>query len=225
MAAERSRSVSLPTGKPSRATAYDKLQQAIINGTLAPGTPLVEGTLAEWCGVSRTPVREALMRLEQDGLVERTDRGVVVRERSPEEILDIYEMRIVLEETAARLAAERHTSMDRMRLEKALKSAEDLDDPDGALRSQRNHAFHERVWLATHNNALVDLLDRLNRHLTRYPATTLTYGDRWSDGLRQHRELVDAIAARDAEAAAEIARNHFTEARDIRLEMWSEDTV
>ena len=225
MTTDRSRNVPLPTGKPHRQTAYDKLQHAIIDGTLPPGTPLVEGSLAEWCGVSRTPVREALMRLEQDGLVERSDRGMIVRERSPEEILDIYEIRIVLEETAARLAAERHTSMDRMRLERALKAAEELDDPDGALRAQRNQAFHETVWLASHNDALVDLLHRLNRHLTRYPATTLTYGDRWDEGLRQHRELVDAITSRDSDAAGQSARGHFTEARDIRLALWSEDTV
>ena len=92
--------------------AYERLKNAIITGELGPGTHLVESSLARLCQVSRTPVREALTRLEQDGLVHQGARGLVVRERSPEEILDIYETRIVLEATAARLAAERHTALD-----------------------------------------------------------------------------------------------------------------
>ena len=84
-----------------RVQPYEILQQAILRGELAPGQPLVETTLAARYNVSRTPIREALTRLEQDRLVERTDRGLVVRRRSPEQILDIYETRIALEATAA----------------------------------------------------------------------------------------------------------------------------
>src|ERR1700754_1808293 len=83
-------------------TPYERLKQAILDGELVPGQQLVEISLAQWCQVSRTPIREALSRLEQDGLALRTDRGLVVRERSPEEILDIYDTRIVLEAMAAR---------------------------------------------------------------------------------------------------------------------------
>src|SRR5665811_1478321 len=100
---------------PRRVTAYEQLKQAIMEGELQPGEPLVEVALADWCKVSRTPVREALMRLEQDGLVQRGhrdlgDRGLIVRESSPEEILDIYDTRIVLEGRVAAVAAERRTS-------------------------------------------------------------------------------------------------------------------
>src|SRR5690606_26282547 len=86
----------------AKRTPYDKIRDAIVSGELAGGTPLTESSLAAWCGVSRTPIREALLRLEQDGLIVRTERGPVVRSRSPEEILDIYEVRIALEATAAR---------------------------------------------------------------------------------------------------------------------------
>ena len=81
------------TGPRSRVSPYDMLKRAILSGGLAPGQSLVETSLAEWCGVSRTPIREALTRLEQDGLVHHYDGGLVVRVRSPEEILDIYETR------------------------------------------------------------------------------------------------------------------------------------
>ena len=66
--------------------AYDRIRQAIVSGELRPGDPLVETALADWCQVSRTPIREALTRLEQDGIVVRTDRGLCVREDSPEDV-------------------------------------------------------------------------------------------------------------------------------------------
>src|ERR1700753_1917999 len=91
---------------------YERLLQEVIRGELAPGEVLTEMALAERLQVSRTPIREALTRLEQDGLIKRTGRGMVIRERSPEEILDIYEVRILLEADAARVAAERRSSLD-----------------------------------------------------------------------------------------------------------------
>jgi DNA-binding GntR family transcriptional regulator len=212
-------------GSPSsvRESPYEKIKAAILDGTLAPGAPLVESSVAEWCGVSRTPVREALTRLEQDGLVIRGDRGLVVRERSPEEILDIYDVRIVLEETAARLAAERHTAFDLIRLERLLRTGEEIDQSDPEALAESNREFHRAVWQAGRNESLMDLLTRLNTHLVRYPITTLTYPGRWQQALAEHRQLVEAISKRDSVRAAEIARQHLTEARDIRLRLWEQD--
>lgn len=206
-----------------RESPYEKIKAAILDGTLAPGAPLVESSVAEWCGVSRTPVREALTRLEQDGLVTRGDRGLVVRERSPEEILDIYDVRIVLEETAARLAAERHTAFDLIRLERLLRTGEEIDQSDPVALAESNREFHRAVWQAGRNESLMDLLSRLNSHLVRYPITTLTYPGRWHQALAEHRQLVEAISKRDSAMAAEIARQHLTEARDIRLRLWEQD--
>lgn len=206
-------------------SAYDKLKEAILDGTLAPGAPLVESSVAEWCGVSRTPVREALTRLEQDGLVVRSDRGLVVRERSPEEILDLYEVRIVLETLAARLAAERHSRLDVIKMERLVELGEKVDPGDAETMAKNNREFHRAVWQAARNEALLDLLNRLNLHLVRYPVTTLAYPGRWERALTEHRELVKAIADRDANRAGEIARDHFTGARDIRLKLWEQDLV
>src|SRR5690349_17429224 len=96
----------------AQGSTYEVLKNAILSGELAPGEQLVETSLAKLCKVSRTPIREALRRLEQDGLVYRSDRGLAVRTRSPEEILDIYEVRMMLEATVGRIAAERRTEHD-----------------------------------------------------------------------------------------------------------------
>lgn len=201
---------------------YERLKAAILDGTLAPGSQLVESWAAQWCGVSRTPIREALTRLQQDGLLQRGDRGLVVRERSPEEILDIYEVRIVLETMAAGMAAERHTAFDRRRLQRLLKTTATVKADDSAEMFRANREFHNSVWLATHNEALVDLLTRLNLHLVRYPATTLSFPGRWERALREHAELIDALLQRDAARARLCAESHFTQARDIRLELWDQ---
>lgn len=200
---------------------YHQIRSAIMDGSLEPGASLVEKALASWCGVSRTPIREALLRLEQDGLVERTSRGLVVRQRSPEEVLDIYEVRIVLEAAAARVAAERHSQFDRIRFERLLTACEALEGTDEPRELARvNGEFHHGVRLASHNQPLIDLLGRLNLHLMRYPATTLAYPRRWERALAQHRDLIEAIVRRDGALAAELAEAHFTEARDIRLQLW-----
>jgi DNA-binding GntR family transcriptional regulator len=201
---------------------YLRIRDAIIEGRFPPDTPLVEQNLAEWCGVSRTPIREALRRLEQDGLVERSSRGLVVTNRTPEQILDTYEVRIVLEEAVARFAAQRHTQIDRIRLENLLRTSADSPEDGGGL-ALKNHNFHRTMWAASHNEALIDVLSRLYLHLTRFPATTLSYERRWEETQVDHRALLDAVVARDAQLAAQLARKHFERARDIRLELWQQD--
>jgi DNA-binding GntR family transcriptional regulator len=103
--------------------------------------------------MSRTPVREALGRLEQDGLITRTGRGVAVTARTPEEILDIYETRIALEATAARMAAVRHSVLDRGRLERLTVASEQVDRSDPQAMADANREFHRAVWQATYNRS------------------------------------------------------------------------
>lgn len=203
---------------------YEAIKRAILDGTFEPGRPLIEAQLATWAGVSRTPVREALTRLEQDGVIGRGERGLVVRDRSPEEILDIYENRIVLEAAAARIAADRHTSYDRIRLERRFRNYEDANPDDQTNIAEANRHFHKGVWLASHNDSLIDLLARLDLHLGRYPATTLSYPGRWDTSIAEHRELLDAIFSRDTERSAAAAEAHFSHARKIRLDLWREAT-
>lgn len=199
---------------------YERLKLAILKGEFAPGAQLVEVSIAAWCGVSRTPVREALTRLEQDGLVRRTDRGLVVRENSQEEILDIYETRIVLESTASAFAAERRSNHDLLAMRRAEQRRQRAGESDPAEMAETNREFHRTIWRASHNESLVDLLERINLRLGRYPETTLSYPGRYESSAAEHRDLVDAIEARDSERAREIAAQHFTTARDIRLRLW-----
>lgn len=216
------------SGKPPAASEvklppYEMLKKAILAGDLAAGQPLVETALAAWCEVSRTPIREALRRLEQDGLVDRSDRGLVVRERSPEEILDIYETRMVLEATAGRVAAERRTDHDVRMLRRLLERADQVGDTESAAMIEANQQFHRTIWRASHNESLLDLLERLNLHLARYPGTTLSAPGRWKAARRQHQLLVDAIEKRDGDAAYDIAMRHFRDARDIRLALFADE--
>jgi DNA-binding GntR family transcriptional regulator len=206
-----------------RMAPYEMLKQAILSGEIPPGEPLVEVTLAEWCGVSRTPIREALLRLEQDGLVDRTVHGLAVRARSPEEILDIYYTRMVLEATAGRVAAERRTDHDLMLLHWAMENCDGVPDTDRLRMVEANTKFHQAVWQASRNESLIDLLRRLNLHLGRYPGTTLASPGRWDTARDEHRQLLDAIERRDGDGAHRIAMEHFRAARDIRLALFARE--
>jgi DNA-binding GntR family transcriptional regulator len=226
----------MPTAKPPRKPAsragqagpqlrvspYEMLRNAILSGELPGGQSLVETSLAEWCGVSRTPIREALRRLEQDGLVHHSEGGLVVRVRSPEEILDIYETRIALEATAGRVAAERRTDHDVRLLRYVLDRGREVPATDVTGMVEANQQFHRLIWRASHNESLTDLLERLNLHLGRYPETTLSAPGRWAEACREHGDLVDAIEQRRSDDAYHIAHEHFVHARDIRLALFGE---
>jgi DNA-binding GntR family transcriptional regulator len=207
----------------SKLTPYERIRDAILEGTFPPGAQLVEVVIAEICGVSRTPAREALTRLEQDGLVERGPRGLIVRERSPEQILDIYETRVVLEAMAARMAADRYTELDKVRIMRFMEACERADNSDPAAMAAANSHFHQSIWEASHNGALIDVLNRLRMHLARYPETTLSHPGRWAEVLHEHRAIADAIVARDPERAAALTEQHFKRAREIRLESWASE--
>jgi len=200
---------------------YNKLREMIITGVLPVGAPLTEPALARQFRVSRTPIREALRRLQQDGLIERGSRRMQVRGLSAEETLEIYDVRIMLETLAARAAAERRTEWDLMKLEQVHASmiAAIPDDPYRLVRY--NRTFHETVWAMSHNGTLVDLLSRLHAHLIRYRETTLTYRDRWGHVLEEHRNLVEAIRVGDRATAGQIAEQHMVAARHVRMQMYA----
>lgn len=205
------------TGVAGRGEVYERLRRDIVAGELAPGAALVELPLAQRYGISRTPVREALRRLEHDGLVERHDRGLRVRATSPERTLEIYEVRIALEGIAARSAAEHRSGYDLARLRAAQEEMRAVDIADPRAMAAANLHFHEAMWAAGHNATLIELLDRLQAHVARYPETTLSDPGRWPAALEEHDALVDAIAARDETRARCLAEAHMSAARDIRL--------
>lgn len=206
-----------------RPSAYVQLKQEILTGVLRPGAALNETDLAERYGVSRTPVREALMRLDHDRVVERQRRGYQVRVVSPEEILEIYEARSIIEGAAAAAAAERHTATDRVRISAANNRYQELDDTDPVARVQANVDFHASIWAASHNRAFADLLERLNLQFLRFPNTTLTYPGRWDKSKKEHQELTDAILRRQPTLASELARLHTDAAGNVRAQIWEDE--
>lgn len=204
---------------------YEVLKQAILNGEFAPGEPLVEAMLAERLAVSRTPVREALSRLEQDGLAQRTASGLTVREHTPEQVLDIYHTRYVLEGLASEVAAERRTELDVRSIDGLIKAGDQIDTSNPRAMAEYNRELHRAIWRASHNETVIDLLERLDLHLRRYPETTLTYPGRWEESLVQHRALAEAIRRRDGDAARNQAIEHFRAAQEIRLTLWFGERV
>lgn len=203
-------------------SVYADLRGQILTGAIPPGTPLPEIALAQRFGVSRTPVREALRRLQQDRLLAPGGRGMQVRAIEPHEVVQVYDLRVLLEAEAAGQAARARGEADLMRLEGLLARDRALLDPDDATRTRTNLEFHAAVWQAAHNPVLVDLLDRLSIHLVHTPRSTLSVGERWTAALGEHERLVSAVRARDEQAAREIAGTHMSTAREIRLALLRE---
>jgi DNA-binding GntR family transcriptional regulator len=201
------------------ASVYHDLLEEILQGDLEPGEILVESALGSRFGVSRTPIREALRMLEQDGVLERVNRGMRVRPTSAEEVLEIYGVRGTLEAEAARQAAVRRTDYDLATLDRIAEAMAGAQEATPQEMAAINRSFHRAIWQAAKNRTLSDLLDRLAVHLRRYPATTYTRPGRWEDALNEHRALLEAIRDGDPVKAGDIAERHISSARNVRLDM------
>lgn len=211
--------------KADRESIFQELRDDILHARLRPGDMLREVALSERFGVSRTPVRDALGRLEEAGLVVRTHRGVEVRAADPDQVIHVYEARILLEEEISGQAAARGGVTDLLTLEGLVSRDRALEDPSDGERMSTNMEFHSAVWHASKNPVLIDLLERLKTHLVHAPRSTLSVGDRWTESLDEHAALTEAISRRDVAEARRIAREHFETARRIRLELLRESLV
>jgi DNA-binding GntR family transcriptional regulator len=134
-----------------------------------------------------------------------------------DEMFDLYELRIILESGAARWAAERKTRLDVIRLRQTNEEMRKLDPAVADNLRDANLAFHEALWRASHNDPLIDTLGRLQRQIMRHPASTLKHPGRWAAIIQEHDRLIEAIERGDGEQAENIAGEHMTEARDLRL--------
>lgn len=198
---------------------YSRLRTAVINGEYEPGTVLVETAVAESYGVSRTPVREALQALEKDGILQYRGRQLIVRVTTLEEVMEIYDCRVVLEGVAAEWAARSRNDNDLVLLEIALEDMARAADAAPYEKNSVNYAFHDRLWRSSHNSTLVDLLTRLEVHIRRYPQPTVSQPGRWEEALSEHAAIIDAVRAQDGETAGRLSREHMLAARNIRLRM------
>lgn len=198
---------------------YQTLRDAIVQGRWAPGERLYETALAELLGVSRNPVRGAILRLQHDGLIEvRPRTGIFVATFSPAEVQDLYRIRAALEGTAAALAAQRMSDEELDRLETVLERMEKATAQH--LRGATVHeadAFHQMVHLGARSQRLVSLLAQLYGQIAHYRTVTLGIPGRATDASHGHHDLLDALRRHDADEADRVMRHHVLEAATALL--------
>jgi DNA-binding GntR family transcriptional regulator len=204
------------TPKSNPTDAYSMILDAIDVGTYRPGDRLVESELAERFGVSRTPVREALQRLETQSLLARDGRSLIVASLDHNQTSELYAVRGELEGLAARLAA-RHATAEEVRGLLEMVDADDALVHDPAALSRANRRFHKQVHLSSHNRYLVQQLDLVYRSMALMTTTSLAAEGRGEIAQAEHRTIVESIAARDEEAANKALRSHISLAFVTRL--------
>ncbi len=197
---------------------YGKLRSAIRNQELKPGDRLREVELAERLGVSRTPVREALKRLEADGLTQvAPPRGFVVTELTHRRVMELYAMREILAGVAARFAAEQASPMEIQTLQELVTQQGTAKDPVSAARL--NDRLREAITSAAHNEFLTRATNSLNDALELLGATTYSMPGRIESGWKENKKIVEAIARRNGTVAEEAARLHVRHAAKLRVQM------
>lgn len=198
--------------------AYSLVLEAIDTGVYKPGDRLVESDLAERFGVSRTPIREALQRLETQSLLTRDGRSLIVASLDHNQLAELYVVRAELEGLAANLAA-RHATPEEVRVLKDMVQDDHslIDDPTAMARANRR--FHKQIHLASHNRYLVQQLDLVHRSMALMATTSLAADGRPEDALAEHDAIVTAIENRDADAAGEALRAHISKAFVTRLKL------
>lgn len=200
-------------------SVYARMLDDIRSGVLAPGARLLETEIAQRLEVSRTPVREAIRRLEADGLVSHMPRaGATVRRLAYSEIMELYEMRTVLEGTAARLAARSASGVELDELQ-SLNDEMAEAEGDGAQLFALNQLFHRTLIDAARNRFLVKSVNAVHTTLLILGPSTLGRPDRAPAAVTEHQAVLDALRARDGDAAEGAMRHHMEAAQRTRLRM------
>jgi len=198
--------------------AYKMLLAAIDTGTFKPGDRLVESDLAERFGMSRTPIREALQRLETQSLLSRDGRSLIVAALDHNQLAELYVVRAELEGLAARLAAKHATPEEvRVLVDQLAHDQKFVDDPAALARANRQ--FHKQIHLASHNRYLVQQLELVHRTMALMETTSLAVQGRGSAALAEHSNVVTAIRSGDAEAAHRALKEHISLAYETRLKI------
>lgn len=219
--------VNLDSYKPLRELVLEAIREAIINGSLQPRERLMETQLADELGVSRTPVREALRKLELEGFIVMLPRkGAYVSDLSLKDIADVFEIRAALEGLAGALAAERITeeeleAMERMLAEK--NEAISLNDIDKLVKVDTK--FHEALYTASRNERLGNIISNLREQIQRFRLTSLSAPGRKEESLKEHREILEAIQGRDIQLARQLAREHIENAEHVLIDSLKKGSI
>lgn len=196
---------------------FEQLEHEILIGKYQKGEVLTENKLSETLGVSRTPIREALRRLEQEHIIEETSRGAVVIGILPQDIEDMYEIRLRLEGMAAELTAKNITEDGIAKMREILdlqryyaqKKSEDNSDNIKEYDSK----FHEMLYKSCGSRALCDTLLPIHKKLIKYRKVSVSKASRAEQSVQEHTAILDAIAKRDGALAAKLAIEHIQNAK------------
>lgn len=196
---------------PLRDVVFNTLRQAILRGELKPGERLMEIQLANKLGVSRTPIREALRKLELEGLVNMVPRkGAEVADITEKSLRDVLEVRKALEELSVQLACEKITEEEIEELKWVAERFKDtLDDQDVTKIAEADVAFHDVIYTATDNQKLILLLNNLREQMYRYRVEYLKKEEAYPQLIAEHEELIDNISKRNKEEATRIMCEHI----------------
>ncbi len=208
---------SRPLTRNASVAATELIREAIVDGRLAPGQRLKEEELARELGISRTPVREALLILQTEGLVEATpNRGATVRSHTAEDLDDLYQLRALLEGYAARRAATRISAECLARLRESCERFERIRTEDD-LREivKENLFFHNSILDAAGSHRLAAMVRKVIELPLVYKSYIWYSPDQKLISAHYHRQITRALEARDAERAEMIMKEHVFEARDL----------
>ena len=196
--------------------AYSLIVEAIESGAFRPGDRLVESDLAERFGVSRTPIREALQRLETQSMLSRDGRSLVVAALDHHQTAELYTVRAALEGLAARLAA-RHAAPEEVKVLRDMVEEDRVLIAAPEALARANRRFHAQIHRASHNRYLIAQLDLVYRSMALLATTSLAQPGRGGQALAEHAAIVEAIAAGDGDKAEAALRTHISRAFETRL--------
>ena len=211
--------IRLDNYQPLREVVCETLRDAIRKGILKPGERLMEIQLAEELGVSRTPVREAIRKLELEGyVIMMPRRGTYVANLPIRDVNEVFEIRTSLDSLASGLAAERITDEELERLQRLLVLiGEYIESNDMDKIVETDTEFHDLLYQASRNSRLVGIIFNLREQLTRFRATSMSFPGRLRATLDEHRHIVEAIAQGDVKEAQQAAEYHMEKSEQTLL--------
>lgn len=211
MTREKLSPIKLEGFQPLREMVFDVLMEAIISGQLPPGERLMEVQLAEEMGVSRTPVREAIRRLELEGFVVMIPRkGAYVAGLSVKDIVNIFEIRTSLEQLAVSLATERMTPDELETMERMVVEMTDTSkNANAETWTELDKRFHHLLYEYSRNERLVQMMENIAEQINRYRVITLSNMEVRQHTVEEHKKIVEAIAERNISEAQKAAAEHL----------------
>ena len=211
--------IRLDSYQPLREVVCETLRDAVRRGVLKPGERLMEIQLAEELGVSRTPVREAIRKLEMEGyVIMMPRRGTYIADLSIRDVNEVFEIRTSLESLASGLAAERITEEELEKLQRLLvEIGAHIKNGDMESIVRTDTEFHDLLYQASRNTRLVGIISNLREQLTRFRTTSMSFPGRLKATLEEHRKIVEAIAQGDEKAARKAAEHHMEKSEQTLL--------